>query len=323
MHFAPFVVLFLKKMAKILVSGLINIETTLRVDEFPIPYFPVRYPFHGVHSSVSGVGYNLAKALTTLGDEVALLSLVGRDLAGEQARAALQREGIPSEGVLAAVEQTAQSVILYEPGGQRQIHVDLKDIQQQAYPLERFEAAASGCAVTVLCNINFSRPLLARARVLGLPVATDVHALSSLEDDYNRDFLAAASVLFLSHEALPSSPEVFAAQLLERYPAEIVVIGLGGEGALLAVRQDRFMGRFPAVQTRPVVSTIGAGDALFSAFMHGQARGLDPYQALRRAIVFASYKIGAASASDGFLNEAELEQLFNGEKTTGYPGFSG
>ncbi len=32
-------------MAQILVSGLINIETTLRVDGFPLPYAPVHYPF--------------------------------------------------------------------------------------------------------------------------------------------------------------------------------------------------------------------------------------------------------------------------------------
>ena len=43
-------------MSYVLVSGLINIETTLRVDAFPIPYFPVRYPFFGVSSTVSGIG---------------------------------------------------------------------------------------------------------------------------------------------------------------------------------------------------------------------------------------------------------------------------
>ncbi|MBN1285764.1 MAG: hypothetical protein JXB47_10225 [Anaerolineae bacterium] len=35
---------------KILVSGLINFEITARVDGFPIPYTPVRYPFFGVNS---------------------------------------------------------------------------------------------------------------------------------------------------------------------------------------------------------------------------------------------------------------------------------
>ncbi|HRF98849.1 MAG TPA: PfkB family carbohydrate kinase, partial [Aggregatilineales bacterium] len=68
-------------MAQILVAGLINIETTLKIDSFPIPYNPVHYPFFGINSTVSGVGYNVAKALTTLGHEVNFLSLLGDDAA--------------------------------------------------------------------------------------------------------------------------------------------------------------------------------------------------------------------------------------------------
>ena len=54
-------------MSTIFISGLINIETTVQVDAFPIEHTPVRYPFFGVRSTVAGVGYNIAKALTTLG----------------------------------------------------------------------------------------------------------------------------------------------------------------------------------------------------------------------------------------------------------------
>lgn len=70
-------------MSRVLVSGLINVETTVRVAAFPVAYSSVRFPFHGVASTVSGVGYNIAKALATLGDEIRLCSLVGRDLAGD------------------------------------------------------------------------------------------------------------------------------------------------------------------------------------------------------------------------------------------------
>ncbi len=82
-------------MARILVSGLINIETTLRVERFPIEYEPVRYPFFGVRSTVSGVGYNVAKALTVLGDDVRFLSMIGRDAPGEIVRPALRASRPP------------------------------------------------------------------------------------------------------------------------------------------------------------------------------------------------------------------------------------
>jgi len=53
----------------------------------------------------------------------------------------------------------------------------------------------------------------------------------------------------------------------------------------------------------------GAGDALLAAFTHVYARTHDPYVSIQKAMVFASYKIGEASASAGFLDEAGLEAL--------------
>ncbi len=295
-------------MARILVSGLINIETTLRVEGFPIQYNPVNYPFFGVNSRVSGVGYNLAKALTILGDEVRFLSLIGSDPAGQLVRRALAEDCIDDRNVLSALPATAQSVILFDPQGQRQIYVDLKDIQEQAYPGRLYQESASGCDWLVLCNINFSRPMLAQARQAGQPVATDVHAISDLDDPYDRDFMQAAQVLFMSDERLPAPPAEWARRIWDRFGTDVVVIGMGGQGALLAVRRDRAIQRFPAVYTRPVVNSIGAGDALFSAFLHVYSQTGDPYLSLRKAMVFASYKIGVASAAEGFLDEQGLEE---------------
>ena len=250
-------------MCRILVSGLINIETTLQVEDFPIDYEPVRFPFFGIQSSVSGVGYNVAKALTVLGNDVRFLSLIGGDMAGSLVLESLTVDGISTERVITALRQTPQSVILYDRTGRRAINTDLKDIQDAAYPADRFDEAIKGVGVAALCNINFSRPFLACAQALGVPVATDVHTITDLDDSYNRDFMAAASILFMSDESLPCAAEAWVRRIWDRYGAEVVVVGLGAEGALLGVRRDRFLERLPAVQTRPFVNTIGAGDALF------------------------------------------------------------
>lgn len=304
-------------MSTLLVSGLINIETTLRVDGFPIHYAPVHYPFFGVNATVSGVGYNIAKALTCLGDQVRFLSIIGHDAAEPQVRAELAADHIPNAFVLSQSDYTARSVILYENSGRRQIHVDLKDIQEQIYPAERFDQAVAGSNLVALCNINFSRPMLERARRAGQQIATDVHTIASLEDEYNRDFMQAAHILFMSDENLPLSPEDWARQVIQVFGTEILVIGLGAHGALLSVRQDHFLERIPSVYTRPVVNTIGAGDALFSAFLHTYAATHDPYEAIRKAVVFASYKIGENGAAEGFLSAPELDRLARNQSPTG------
>jgi sugar/nucleoside kinase (ribokinase family) len=296
-------------MTKILTAGLINIETTLRVDSFPLQYQPVHYPFFGISTTVSGVGYNIASALTRLGDPVVFFSIIGRDMSASLVRDSLSARSVMTTFVIELLEQTPQSVILYDKTGKRQIHVDLKDIQEQTYPQELFNLMIQECAAAVLCNINFTRPFLSAARQAGKLIATDVHALSELEDPYNRDYMEAADILFMSDELLPCPPEEWSRMVMSRYPAKVLVIGMGARGALLSLRADQTCEHIPAVDTRPVVNSIGAGDALFSCFLHYYLKNDDPRLAIRKAVRYASYKIGTASAADGFLTEEELEKL--------------
>ena len=184
----------------ILVSGLVNTETTAQVRGFPIPYYSIDYPFFGVNTAVSGVGFNLAKAMKTLGDQVCLRSMTGDDFSASFIRHTLQCVGIDSSGVLPRLRQTASSVVLYDPEGKRQIYCDLKDIQETAYPFS--PADLDGIDLVVACNINYNRPLLHLARAAGKTIATDVHVLSNIYDDYSREFMDAADILFLSDEAI-------------------------------------------------------------------------------------------------------------------------
>lgn len=294
----------------VLVAGLINLEVTLRVERFPVDYNPVNYPFFGVNSTVSGVGYNVAKALRTLGEPVVLLSLVGNDDAGALVRHALGAASLPEGGILSDLAATPHSVILYDSTGRRSIHVDLKDIQERAFPQDVYEQMMQKCELAVLCNVNFTRPFLRPTWKAGKLIATDVHAVAELEDEYNRDYMMYAHILFMSHERLPCEPETWAWRVANRYGNEIIVIGLGEQGALLWVKRDGFMERVPAAAARPVVNTIGAGDALFAAFLHSYRHNQDPYEAVRKAVVFASYKIGAVGAADGFLSGDDLDALY-------------
>lgn len=295
----------------ILVSGLINIETTLKIEKFPLNYFPVTFPFYGIGTTISGVGFNIAAALSGLGDEVQFLSLIGNDSQCKMVRESLKKHKIPSQNVLCQLESTPQSVIIYDGQGKRQIHVDLKDIQESKYDQKRFLSALEICDTTVLCNTNYSRNFLKLTQESGKMIFTDVHTLSDIHDPYNKDFMEAANVLFLSDEHLPCSPEEFVDALARTYHNDIIIVGLGSEGALLYVKKDNYIRRLPAVSVRPVVNTIGAGDALFSAFTHYFTLSNDPYLSLKKAIIFAGYKIGDNGAANGLLSHKEFEKLYS------------
>ena len=291
---------------KILVSGLLNTETTTAVRGFPIHYYPIDYAFFGVNTAVSGVAFNLAKALKTLGDEVQLASMTGHDFAAAYIRDALQELDISTQYVQPKLRQTPSSVVLYDPDGKRQIYCDLKDIQETAYAFNA--SILEGIDLVAACNINFNRPLLHLAKQTSKIIATDVHVLSDIYDEYNREFMEQADILFLSDEAVGDNYRAFMEQLADAYPCRIIVMGRGAKGAAIYLRDTGELTEMPATSAGTVVNTVGAGDALFSAFLHYYTKGLAPLDALQRAQIFATHKITVSGASNGFVSEQTVEE---------------
>ncbi len=291
-------------MSKIFVCGLVNLETDCAVDGFPISYSPVDYNFYGIRSVASGVGLNVSLALSTLSDEVTLMSYAANDAAGAVIREAVRSIARP---VLLPCAQTPQSCVLFDHSGARRVYTDLKDMQERALLEEDFRPYADADAY-VICNINFARPLLTPACATGRPVFTDVHCLSDVHDPYNADFMRAADVLFMSNEHIRGTEEYFVRAISATYPPSVIVVGMGADGALLYERKDDRFTHIPAMHLSRVVNTVGAGDALFSAFTHFFLKGEPPARALTLATAFASVKIGCSGASNGFLSETELYQ---------------
>ncbi len=291
---------------KILVSGLVNTETTTAVRGFPIQYYPIDYTFFGVNTAVSGVAFNLAKALKTLGDEVRLSSMTGNDFSAAYILDSLRGLGIATDHIQPKLRQTPASVVLYDSDGRRQIYCDLKDIQETAYAFNA--SVLEGIDLVAACNINFNRPLVHLAKQAGKIIATDVHVLSDIHDEYNREFMEHADILFLSDEAVGDGYRDFLMQLADAYPCRIIVMGRGAQGAAIYLRETGQIIDMPAVSVGTVVNTVGAGDALFSAFLHYYTKGLAPLDALQRAQVFAANKITVSGASNGFVAEQTVEE---------------
>ena len=279
----------------IVVAGVTNLQFSVPVDAFPVAYSPVRYPQNQTGVRVAGVGYNVAAGLAALGGEVRLATFAGGDLLGGAVEQELRARGLHGPWVLAG-QETPRSVVLHEPGGERMICTDLRGLPQAVYPPEAFAEALHGADWAVITNIGFARPLLAVARDAGVPVAADVQAIDELDDDYNRDWMAAAQVLFCSHARLPVPPRAPGRDGAGAVPDARRGRRRGAGGALLGVRERGEIGHVPAVAPRGVTSTAGAGDALAAAFMHVYAATGDPQAAIEQAVVFAGTRLAPSQA---------------------------
>ncbi|MBQ4105577.1 MAG: carbohydrate kinase family protein [Clostridia bacterium] len=300
-------------MSKILVCGLVNMETTAPIDAFPIEYRPIDYKFFGVNSYPAGVGLNVSLALTSLGDEVSLCSMSGSDSAAEVIKSELVKKGISIDYILSKNKSTAQSIVLFDNNGRRYVICDLADNQDVEYDTDVFRKAISDCDIACMCNINYSAHLLSVAKEMNIPIATDVHCLCDIHDEYNSRFLKVADIVFLSNENIIAREEAFVRELASVYNIKIIVVGMGDKGALLYIPEGGEPELIPSVYTRPVINTVGAGDSLYSAFIHFYAKTRDPHLSLQRAVYFASYKIGENGAAKGFLSEEELLNLMNNQ----------
>lgn len=272
------------------VAGVVNVQQTIPVDGFPVSYTPVRYVPHGLRLEVSGVGRNVARALTGLGRPVRLATVVGRDAAGALARDALGRAGLAGAGIVED-DHTAQSVVLVDPAGQRQISTDLKDLPTFHYPPAVFARLLSGAQAAAISTIGFARGLLPVAVEAGVPIAVDLQATPGLEDTYARDWVERATIVFCSGENLTVPPEHFARDVFALGRAQIVVVGLGAAGCVrfLPGKPPRAV---PAIAPFGVRDTTGAGDALFAGFLHYWLRSGDPDDAIDQAVLVAGWTVG-------------------------------
>ncbi|WP_323785662.1 hexose kinase [Thalassovita sp.] len=106
---------------------------------------------------------------------------------------------------------------------------------------------------------------------------------------------------------------IFARALLRRGVADLVVVGRGADGSVLASAEGCFHAAPPTV---PVVSKIGAGDSFVGAFTLALARGLRPEEALRRGTAAASAAVMTEATdlcrradADRLLDQCKLRQL--------------
>ena len=121
-----------------------------------------------------------------------------------------------------------------------------------------------------------------------------------------------ADILFLSDENVGDHWREIMLELAGVYRNEMIVLGRGAKGAAIYLREPGELYEMPAAHVGAVVNTVGAGDALFSGFLHFYAKGFSPLDALERAQVFASFKIAVSGASQGYVTEEIVENWISG-----------
>lgn len=298
-------------MGKILVAGIVQRETIVRVDRIPIEYAGVTIRPNTIFSSTGGDAYNESLALKWLGNSVDFMTMIGKD----ESMALINPPGceveLVTDYVLPRLNYTPNAVVLYDNGRRQQIFEDIKGIRETSYDLELFRERAGRAELLVVSNANFCRPLIQAGIELRKPIAVNIREFREDKLCYNEEFLKAADILYVSDDHLIKDPYMFVKAMAAEYRPEIIILGQGAAGLILYDKKKNIIAHYNAVRTNEVVNTVGAGNALFSCFLHFYNLTHDSVYAVKNALLFASYKIGFMGTSNGFLTEQEITQWRN------------
>lgn len=297
-------------MSKFMVAGFVQFETIVKVDELPLPYKEFESIPETINTGIGGAGFNEAMALRWLGDEVDFMSMVAKTMSRTQIQAYLVKNevNLSMDYVLQKLDGMPTAVVLYKSSGKKQSFEDVKDIRTVEYDVKLFESQIQDKDMVIISNCNFCRPVLALAKKYNKPLALNVRSMRAEKIANKEDFLAAANIVYISDDDLDSDPYDCINECKKKYDPEIIIMGLGSKGVILYMRKDNSVIEYKPVKTYDVVNTIGAGNALFSAFLHYYVKTGDARDAIKNALLFASYKINFVGTSNGFMTEEQIAQ---------------
>ena len=264
-----------------------------------------------VHTSIGGVGHNIARNLRQLGAEVELLTALGGDGFAQSIRESCARLGIGLGHALRAEDaMTSTYVYISDERGDMALAVSDMAICERLTP-DYFAArlhVLNGAAL-VVADANLPEASLAYlAEHLTAPLFIDPVSVPKAEK--------LRSILPRIHTLKPNAAE---AELLSGVPVvernsarraarrlidlgvKRVFLSLGKEGFLAAAEDETVWEPAPEAQ---VVNTTGAGDALMAAIAWSWLRG----ENLSRTAA-----LGAAAAAIAIESEETISPMLSAE----------
>jgi ribokinase len=296
---------------RVVVVASVNVDLVVTVGHLPLPGETVTGGRFARHHG--GKGGNQAVAAARLGAATAFIGAVGGDPFGEEARAALAREGIDLRGLVTLEnEATGVALILVEVGGENSIAVagGANAAVTPALVGQMFRELAVGASDIVLVGheipTSAAREALRLAREVGATTILNPAPAHGLD----AEALALADVVtpnrgelaVLADDDGPAAGPI-ARSLLRKGAAGAFLVSLGADGALLVGPGGTTPIPVPRVE---VVDTVGAGDTLNGALAAGLAAGLALPDAARRAVLAASLAVTREGAREGMPTVAEL-----------------
>ena len=246
---------------------------------------------------LGGAPANFIYRINSFGDHGTLLSKVGNDKAGKEAREALLNLGVSDDNIQTDYEFPTGSVIVkIDDHGNADYNI-LTDvaydhIEINAEMMDAFSQADCVCFGTLVQRYGISKNTLRElihespdvVKFLDINLRKKCYTAASIEESLrmtnilktnDEELLITKELLNLKHENLKE----LAQETIEKYKLEILLCTLGSNGAFCLTNEDVFY-YDPGYQIS-LGDTVGSGDAFSAGFVHYYMDGYPIDEALR------------------------------------------
>jgi fructokinase len=246
---------------------------------------------------LGGAPANFIYRINSFGDQGTLLSKVGNDKAGREAREALKRLGVSSENIQTDYEFPTGSVrVKIDEKGNADFNiitdVAYDHIEINAEMMDAFSQADCVCFGTLVQRYGISKNTLRElvnestdvVKFLDINLRKKCYTATTVEDSLRManilktnddELLITRELLGLKHENLKD----LAQETIEKYNLDILLCTLGSNGAFCLTKEDIFH-YDPGYQIN-LGDTVGSGDAFSAGFVHYFMNGFPIEEALR------------------------------------------
>ena len=272
-------------------------------------------------NTAGGKGLNVAKVVHLCGEEVQATGFVG-GFNGAYVEDMLKKQNIPSRFVHVQGETRSCINVLDEDGGSTEFLEPGEPIRPEEVQefLDQFDDIIADSSVVTISgsvpkgvDVTMYAKLIEKIKAQGKKVVLDtsgallkesIKACPTMVKPNTDEIEDLLGIKVNNHKDL-----VEGAKKLHEMGIPVVVVSLGGDGALVVSDEGIFRGQPPKIE---VVNTVGCGDSMTAAFAVAFARGLSVQEALRYAIAVSA--ANAMTMETGSFREEDRVHNMKGVK---------
>jgi ribokinase len=301
----------------ICVVGSSNIDLVARVPRLPAPGETLIGKVFASH--YGGKGANQAVMAARLGATVHMVSKVGRDVFGQDIVRNYREQGCGTTyilydderasgvAVITVDDNTGQNSIIIVPGANGALSPD--DVRKAAPVIEKADVLVAQLETPVESTIEAFRMAQEQLGILTLlnpaPAAEIPEELYRLTDVLLPNEVEAAMMTGIATDSMEGVER--AARALQKRGTHVVIITLGGRGALIAEGDNPV--QHIAAEPVQAVDTTGAGDAFVGSMAYLLAKKFPLAEAVQRSCAIATRSVLKAGAQSSYPAREEVAAL--------------